>query len=91
MARGPALVTSQFLNPAVTPVGPSPSMGHSLETNSYVVILLLNTYRIKTCWYIEKKIKFFNMVEIKTKSIHALIVPLETFDSYFVLLICLPP
>ena len=27
-------------HPAVTPVGPSPSMGHSLETNSYVLILL---------------------------------------------------
>ena len=40
VARAPAAVTSLFLNPAVTPVGPSPSMGHSSETNTYERILL---------------------------------------------------
>ena len=40
VARAPAAVTSLFLNLAVTSVGPSPSMGHSLKTNTYERILL---------------------------------------------------
>ena len=40
VARAPAAVTSLFLNPAVTPVGPSPSMGRSSETKTYERTLL---------------------------------------------------